>query len=98
MSANATHFDVRKWLLRFGLLVLAVPVFLVIFVILPGAEHLLLGWLYFPLRTLAAGTAMVGATHQFVCPPSGRATKSAAPREPVISMIGAGRSAAQQQM
>jgi len=46
----------------------------------------------------AAGTAMVGATHQFVWLLSGRATKSAAPREPVISMIGAARSAAQQQM
>lgn len=167
MSANATNFYVGKWLLRLGLLVLAVPVFLVIFVILPDAEHLLLGWLYFPLRTIpkftidlpvlclgaislcafigglhlflrwfasntftrdtfthntlassaaqtwswrstlatsfilllmfASGTAMVGATHQFVWLLSGRATASAAPREPVISIVGAARSAAQQQ-
>jgi hypothetical protein len=162
MSANATHFDGRKWLLRLGLLVLAVPVLLIIFVILPGAEHLLLGWIYFPLRTIpqftidlpvaclggislcafigglhlflrwfirnvhtddtfsssaaqtwswrstlaasfilllmfVAGTAMVGATHQFVWLLSGRPTSSSPPREPVISMVGAARSAAQQQ-
>lgn len=162
MSANIANFDSGKWLVRLGLLVVACPVFLVIFVILPGAEHLLLGWLYFPLRTIpkftidfpvfclgiislcafivglhlfvrwfasntfirdkslssaaqtwswrstlattfillllfAAGTAMVGATHQFVWLLSGRAKSSTASQEPVISIVGAARSAAQQQ-
>jgi hypothetical protein len=149
MSSDTAGHDGSKWPLRFGLLILLFVVF-----ILPGGEHLLLGWLYFPLRAIpritidtpaavlgvinllafiiglhiairwftrstltsqtapnvswrstlaisctlllmfAAGTAMVGATHQFIWLLVGRSTKSTSAPEPVFGIIHAARSSA----
>lgn len=47
MTTNAARLSDFKWPLRMVAAALVVAIFLI-----PGGEHLLLGWLYFPLRTV----------------------------------------------